>query len=940
VSQIEAGTIGLLEREEELTRIGSALSRAAEGAGGFVVVEGTAGLGKTSLLLWARTRMAQLGGRVLTAQGHEREHELPFGLALQLFERELAEGDEEALLRGAAGRARSLFGLADSPTAPGDTMSIVHGLYWLAANLAQDEPLLLCADDAQWGDRASIQLLLYLAQRVEDLPICLLVAHRPIEAGSADLIEQLDTHPAARPVRLQGLSPEGCARLIRSHPALAGADDALCATCAEITAGNPFLLSQLVAQIAAADGELPAADEIAELTPPEVLRRTLARIAAGPEGSLELVRAVSVLDEDSTAGRAAELAGLTTETAMRAAEALAAEDILDADLLHFVHPMLQSAIYSGIPSFRREEAHRRAAELLERSGEPAERIAVHLLATQPGADPHVADVLRAAAAQAARVGAPDVAAACLERALREQPEGEGAGLLIELGHARAAAGLPGAEEALERAAAASDGDLDRASALLALGQVQIARGDAAAAAASLRSGLDLTDPRSDLGKRLLAGLVAGTQVGVVEREEIAPFRHLAPDTPEGATLADLTLAAAFAVEECFRVGSAERAAELATTALSDRRLLQPEARDLSSWTFASAAATWSDRLDLAIEASTAALREASGRGSVHAFATASYCRATPSFWAGRLAEAAADAEQATKAWESGWRMYVGPAYAVLVWAQVELAELEDATASLAAFERTRAPMPPQFVAYVEHARGRLAEGEHRWGDAAAHHLRAGEMLATDNPGVLPWRSSAAVALARTGETEGAARLAEEELDLARRFGAPRSIGVALSALGPVRGGDEGLRLTEEAVAVLADSPARLERCRAMVRLGSLRRRMGHPKAALEDLLAARDLASRLGAVALLERANEEIRIAGGKPRRISRTGVESLTPAELRVARMAARGMTNREIAEALFVTVKAVEWHLRNAYRRLEIQRRGDLARFPELAEDALPTA
>jgi DNA-binding CsgD family transcriptional regulator len=195
-----------------------------------------------------------------------------------------------------------------------------------------------------------------------------------------------------------------------------------------------------------------------------------------------------------------------------------------------------------------------------------------------------------------------------------------------------------------------------------------------------------------------------------------------------------------------------------------------------------------------------------------------------------------------------------------------------------------------------------------------------------------------VALARTGAGEEALELAEQELGLARRFGAARSIGMALSATGLVRGGDEGLALAEEAVDVLAASPARLEHCRGLVRLGSLRRRLGHPKAALEDLLTARDLASRLGAVALVERANDEIRVAGGKPRRVSRTGVDSLTPAELRVARMAARGMTNREIAEALFVTVKAVEWHLRNTYRRLDIRRRGDLEAFPELSEDPVP--
>ncbi len=199
-----------------------------------------------------------------------------------------------------------------------------------------------------------------------------------------------------------------------------------------------------------------------------------------------------------------------------------------------------------------------------------------------------------------------------------------------------------------------------------------------------------------------------------------------------------------------------------------------------------------------------------------------------------------------------------------------------------------------------------------------------------NPAAFGWRSLLARALAGS-DPEEAEELATAELQAARAFGAPRAIAIALQALAVVARGDAQIELLREAVDVLDGSPARLERARATVGLGAALRRQGHNREAREVLRDGLDQARRCGADALSERASEELRTAGARPRRDALRGRDALTASEARVARMAADGMTNREIAEALFVVLRTVETHLTSVYRKLEIGSRAELG--PALA-------
>jgi DNA-binding CsgD family transcriptional regulator len=196
-----------------------------------------------------------------------------------------------------------------------------------------------------------------------------------------------------------------------------------------------------------------------------------------------------------------------------------------------------------------------------------------------------------------------------------------------------------------------------------------------------------------------------------------------------------------------------------------------------------------------------------------------------------------------------------------------------------------------------------------------------------NPALLPWRSHAAAALHTLGREREARERATEELELALRWGAPLPIGRALRTLGLVEAGAGAERRLREAADVLAPSPARLEYAKVLVDLGAALRRRNERRAAQALLKQGVELAHDCYASALATRANDELAATGARPRKLLLTGLSSLTASERRVAQLAAEELSNKEIAQALFVTVKTIEVHLSNVYRKLEISSRRQLA-------------
>ena len=239
-------------------------------------------------------------------------------------------------------------------------------------------------------------------------------------------------------------------------------------------------------------------------------------------------------------------------------------------------------------------------------------------------------------------------------------------------------------------------------------------------------------------------------------------------------------------------------------------------------------------------------------------------------------------------------------------------------------------MPPNgHLTFLQLSRGRLRLEQRRFDDAIRELLSLGEnmeALEISNAAFHDWRAELALALHAAGRRDEALPYALEALDRAREWGAPPALGLALRTLGLVEGGASGERLLRESVNVLEDSQARLEHAKSLVELGATLRRANKRSDSREYLRRGLELAHKLGATALEERAQTELAATGARPRRLMLSGLESLTPSERRVAEMAADNMTNKDIAQALFVTPKTVEVHLSSVYRKLEIASRAQL--------------
>jgi DNA-binding CsgD family transcriptional regulator len=358
-----------------------------------------------------------------------------------------------------------------------------------------------------------------------------------------------------------------------------------------------------------------------------------------------------------------------------------------------------------------------------------------------------------------------------------------------------------------------------------------------------------------------------------------------------------------------------------------------------------------DRLDLARRTWDDAATEAAARGSLPALRLALTLRAVVLVRIGAIPAAHSDIRTVTESagdfvpgnFSEDLQRLVEELRLSLPWLlspmiEVLLEQGEPAAASQAVKDAGLADEFPELYQfnYLLYSLGRVRLAEARAGEGIALLRECGRRLGEWgilNPGAIPWRAALAPALAAAGDVEEAAALAGEELELARRFEVPRELGMALRAAALVAGGD--VELLREASDVLADSPSPLEHARALTDLGAALRRGGHRTDAREPLRVGLYLALRCGATALGERAHGELIAAGARPRRVALSGWESLTVSEQRVARLVADGLTNREIAERLFVSEKTVEGHLGNVYRKLEIRSRTQL---PQIVRAAGP--
>ncbi len=938
------GSAGLLERDSTLRAIDETLAETVSGRGEALLIEGHAGMGKTRLHEAALDQARSLGLRVLRGGGAELEHLISFGVVGQLLGTLLADlpaVERQALLDRSPAGIRVLAGIdpGSATSDPGDDLSLSHALFSMIATAADATPTVIAIDDLHWSDAASLEFVLYLLNRIDELPVAIIMSSRPSRGESTrEILDRISAHPRVRLEWLQPLGERAVAELTaqwfgeRTSRSLSDA-------CRMATAGNPFYLRELLVALGEERGL--SADALAqralELAPDAVSRTLRVRVGRLGESASALARAVAILGEDAPLRHAAALAGISVSDAAEGADRLADVEILLArEPLRYVHPLVRHAIERDVPASELASRHLDAARLLYAEGAEPERVAAHLLLGRAESNEWVVAQLRAAARQARLRGATQSAVRYLERALEEPPSAEQrADVLAELGGAEAALGLESAPEHLAAAASTVPERTRRAQLTLARGNALYARGSYLEAARAYDAGIaDLQSPADkpeelELHDALQTGFVAASSLvpsmrsasversrGLLERAERGPKTQ-----GQRMLLAQAALHSALAGEP------SDRVCELSEHAWDSGRLLERDS-DGVAWSLLTSALTFAGMLERSVELAEAVMEDARRRASPFVFATASSCRALPRLGQGKIDDALADLELAFDARRYGWQQYTRAAAATYALCLLETGEPGRAEEILLADGPLGRPRDLEDGArYAARAELRLAQGrpQEALEDVATLRSSLGDEAAMT--GYTPWPAIASTAYLALGDRGRAAELARESLRQAEAMGVLHDRVRALRLVGLCEQNGRRIEFLSQAAELGEQGPPRLETIRTLLELGAALRRANHRTEAREPLQLAADMAGDGGATVLRERARTELSATGARPRREALlSGPASLTPSERRIAELAASGQTNREIAQALFVTPKTVEYHLRNVFRKLDIESRREL--------------
>ncbi|GHE48284.1 AAA family ATPase [Streptomyces capitiformicae] len=932
----------LEDRSFELRTLDDVLGAASTGSGTSAVVSGPIGIGRSELLDTLAEGESADVFRVLRAVGSPMEEDHAFGVVRQLFDLVLDEASPATLGRWWAGTRADVEPLFADGAALPDTSSlsadrweaVLHGLATMTCRMGADRPTLLLVDDLHWADDASLAWLNYLAKRVSDTRVAIVatVQEGSIAAERQPVREFVGS--ADHSVRPGALSVAGVVALVDRWFGEPG-DDAFVLACREVTGGNPLFVTEVLAELAAL-GHRPTAEQApaARRSRPAALRERLPRyLACLGSAQLRLIRAAALLHETVDAGLARSVAGLEAPVCDESERGLRRLGLLTYDLPYrFTHPSVREAVAESMTAAEEDELRVRAARLLHADSQQVETAAEQLTLVAAPQGRWAVGVLRQAARTALAAGRPEAAAAYLRRALLDTPAdgGERGALLACLGIAEREFDPSAAVRHLIQAVPLQSSPGERAAVAARLSPMVIGN-----SLPHVRERLRLT--ATDLGppdrlpgplREVALSLEARClYLDLTERPLLEAgaerLRALGPDVPLD-TVAERELAAVLLYAAVLTGRTTAREAARLSERILEREPATPDhvhsALPLVVFTLAAA-----DAPDLVAPW----LERAGGSGRGPAGPSAHPLGLVEEAWllraSGKPAPALARALEAVEAGGVGLE-HCGPTALI---AMGDLA-LETDDAGLAARLRQCLSLPgrqlsvttpvERFLSGVEAAVG----GD--LGDGVQQIVSFGrllERLGWNNPALIPWRAVAAELHWRSGEQEQALPLIEEVYGSALAWGAPATLGRVLRIRGEVQGGEEGVALLHESARMLEDSADRWELSKAHHLLGRQLQALSDPKAE-EHLRYARELADECG----MGRPARRVRTpAGPEPRTlVPATGTAVLTATELRVARLAARGRTNQEIARDAGVTSRAVEKALTKVYRKLGIQGRAGL--------------
>jgi DNA-binding CsgD family transcriptional regulator len=908
----------LVGREQERERIDAALGAAQSGRATSLLLLGEAGIGKTALLEYAAEQAQALQIDVIRVRGLESEAEVAFGGLLVVCRPLLNHLD--SLDEQHANALRAALGLRpDETPAVGGRLVVGAATLSLLAAAADRRPLLLIVDDANWLDGPSADALLFAAKRIEADAVVLLFAARSLD--STDLEE----------VRIGGLDTSEARELLGTmcHPDVVR-------SLAEQTGGNPLALLELPHTLS--DAQLQGVEPLAEpptLSPPllrafahrvttlgDDVRRALLVAAASDNGDLPtILEALERLHLDSTLLEAAEDNELVS---------------VDDDMIEFRHPLVRSATYHGAAPSERRRAHRALAAAL--AGKDDEREAWHRAAAAFGRDEGAARLLDATAERSRARAAYAVASAAHERAARLGDEARRSERLRLAADGAWHAGQPTRASRLVDDALGSDATGEIRGELIALrAKIELYCGDQRRAYRWFLEAADLVEPtNSERTAEILAEAIsAGIQTADSELATVAQRleRSRAARDPFVELLLEQALVIAGSVD-----GAKNGAGRLlqSVTELVSGEIVPQSSSDF----FAAARACWvvGRNADAASFSRDGVWRARNGQASgllpqlLRGLALAEYDRGE---WASARAAAAEGAELAQELGQTTIRCACLGLLAELEAAIGDVVACEDH-----AREASQIAVPlglDFFRERAERALGRL-------------RLVRGELDAA-----VAQFEEVAARLTRSGNHELNVTPLPDLVEVYARLGKPREAQDALARLealtSPTFPGEEALfersrgiagdemsfpTHFERALELHEEDLFPFEQARTELCYGERLRRARERRAAREPLQKAAGTFERLGAVGWAKRAHHELRATGQRPRRRESFEDDLLTPREAQIADQVGQGKSNREVAAALYLTPKTVEFHLTRIYRKLGVRSRSELVRKLSTAGDA----
>ena len=906
----------LFGRLEESARLAASLDGAAASAGSTLLVSGPPGVGKTTLLSATADVAQQRGFRVSRAAGVRSEAALPFSVAADLLRPLLGEAGHglDDAQREAIGHALGL--------GPIDRESGIYAAYvaslQLASTAAEERPLLVMVDDWQWVDAASQGLLAFLARRVTAERIAIVLAARDTPDGWPDI-------PEADRLPLDGLDRDACDRMLEQH-GLRVAPDVI-RHLVEITTGNPLVLLETVRTLSPGQrhGEGPLPD--APILAPQLRQAWEERVAGLPE---ETRRALVILaawhDVDADTYEASlRAAGIDPDAVVPAVDdglVVASRSGYD-----FFHPLVETFVLDSTTATTRREVF----QLLARCAAP-EASAWYLAAATTGPSEDVATMLEATASHArARNGFAEASEALRRAAqLTADPEHRARRWLAAAGDAMVAGRLDQVVRSCDQALRDATAPALRGRLWHLRGQSDMWRGDVLDARRTmLRAADEFEAVEPDRARMMLAEATLPTVMAAHIPDAVALVEECLARTGDGALPADARVLLAQALLTAGRVDVAEEQLDLALSRLDD-----PDPVALQrALALGGQCLTWLGRLQESDVLLRRVIDQSRGANAPSLLPYALAALSELDRWTGRWPQATGNASEAVQ-WGRELGQVGTTGYALTCLARLDAARGRF-DACLEKVREVRSTTQPLGVGSLDHyCEGVLGLAALGAGDVerALDHLTRAHRAAVDlglTPTIVPYAGDLVGALARAGRLDELAGLAEHLASYdAPALAWPAALAAAARALAATDP-DEAEVLYRQAVGGMTELP--FERARVHLWWGRTRRRAHRPTEARRVLQEAVATFEALGAepwqrIAWQELGATGVRSGGEPPRR---PGSADLTAQELQVASLVAEGMSNADVAAALFMSHKTVEAHLTRIYRKLRIRSRTDLARL-----------